>query len=105
MVHLLSGKLIEPFHSFGVNNPWNAAQADVVYRDLLARPTVDVVIHDPGGLDARYANRLTGLLDATSGLLPARRIGKTRIYRRSGMVLPATQPGASGAPVAAPSAR
>jgi len=92
MLHLLSGKLIDPFYSFGVNNPWNAEQADAVYRDLLARPEVDVVIHDPGGLDARYADRMTELLDTTGGLRMARQIGKTRIYRRAGAPAPATEP-------------
>lgn len=105
MLHLLSGRLVEPFHWFGVNHPWNAAQAGVVYRDLLARPAVDVVVHDPGGLDARYTNRLTELLDATIGLLPARQIGKTRIYRKAGVLAPATGPGQAGTPGAAPSAR
>jgi len=105
MLHLLSGKFIEPLYWFGANNPWNATQADVVYRDLLARPTVDVVVHDPGGLDARYTDRLTELLSGTSGLLPARKVGRTRIYRRSGMIAPEAGPGRTGTPDATPSAR
>lgn len=92
MLHLLSGKVIDPLYSFGVNNPWNAAQADEVYRDLLARPAVDVVIHDPGGLDARYADRMTELLDTTGGLGMMRQIGRTRIYRRHGTLTPSTRP-------------
>ena len=105
MLHLLSGKLVEPFHWFGVNHPWNAAQAGVVYRDLLARPAVDVIVHDPGGLDARYTDRLTELLSATGGLLPVRQIGKTRIYRQASVPAPATEPSLADTPGTAPSAR
>ncbi len=90
MLHLLSGKVIDPFYSFGVDDPWNANQAGIVYDDMLARPSVDVVIHDPGGLDARYANRITELLDTTAGLELAERIGATRVYRRVGDLSPAT---------------
>jgi len=84
MLHLLSGKLIDPMYDFGLNNPWNAEQADEAYRDLLARPAADVVVHDPGGLNARYTDRLTRLLDTTGGLAPARQLGAVRIYRRTG---------------------
>ncbi len=90
MLHLLSGKVIAPLYSFGVNNPWNADQAGVVYRDLLARQAIDVVIHDPGGLDARYTDRLTELLNATGGLQPVKQIGTTRVYRRAGELSSAT---------------
>jgi len=92
MLHLLSGKVIDALYSFGVDDPWNAAQADVVYRDLLARPEIDVVIDDPGALDARYAERMTELLDTTGGLRMTRQIGKTRIYRRAGVLTPSTRP-------------
>jgi len=92
MMYLLSGKVIDSLYSFGVNDPWNAAQAGAVYRDLLARPEIDVVIHDPGGFDARYADRMTELLDATGGLRLALQIGKTRIYRRSGRLVKPVRP-------------
>jgi hypothetical protein len=93
MLHLLSGKVIDPMYDFGVNNPWNAEQADTAYRDLLARPAVDVVVHDPGGLDERYTGRLMRLLDTTGGLRPARQVGAVRIYRRTGELAPSTGPG------------
>ena len=93
MLHLLCGKVIDPMYSFGLNNPWNASQADVAYRDLLARPAVDVVVHDPGGLDARYTGRLRRLLDTTGGLRLARQVGATRIYRRTGELVPSAGPG------------
>ena len=93
MLHLLGGKVIDPMYSFGENDPWNADQADTAYRDLLARPAVDVVVHDPGGLDARYTGRLRRLLDTTAGLQLARQIGMIRIYRRTGELVPSTVPG------------
>ncbi len=92
MLHLLSGKLIDPMYDFGVNNPWNADQADAAYRDLLARPAVDVVVCDPGGLDSRYTGRLRRLLDTTGGLRTVRTIGSVRIYRRTGPLTPSTRP-------------
>ena len=91
MLHLLSGKLIDPMYDFGVNNPWNAEQADTAYRDLLARPAVDVVLDAPGGLDARYTSRLRRLLDTTGGLRPVRQVGAVRIYRRTGPLTPSTE--------------
>jgi hypothetical protein len=94
MLHLLCGKVVDPLYSFGENDPWNAEQADVAYRDLLARPAVDVVVHDPGGLDARYTGRLRRLLDTTGGMRPVRTIGAVRIYRRAGPLSP--QAGAKG---------
>ncbi len=93
MLHLLSGKVIDPMYDFGVNNPWNAEQADTAYRDLLARPAVNVVVHDPGGLDERYTDRLRRLLDTMGGLRPARQVGAIRIYRRTGELAPSTGPG------------
>jgi hypothetical protein len=93
MLHLLGGKVIDPMYDFGVNNPWNAEQADTAYRDLLARPAVDVVVHDPGGLDARYTGCLMRLLDTTGGLRPERQVGAVRIYRRTGELVPSTGPG------------
>jgi len=93
MLHLLCGKLMDPMYSFGLNSPWNAGQADTAYRDLLARPALDVVVHDPGGLDARYTGRLTRLLDTTGGLRLARQVGAIRIYRRTGELVPSTGPG------------
>ncbi len=88
MLHLLSGKLLDPMYDFGVNNPWNASQADTAYRDLLARPAVDVVVGDPGGLDARYTDRLRRLLDTMGGLRLARQVGAVRIYRRTSTLAP-----------------
>jgi hypothetical protein len=93
MLHLLGGKVIDPMYSFGENDPWNADQADTAYRDLLARPAVNVVVHDPGGLDERYTGRLMRLLDTTAGLQLARQIGMIRIYRRTGELVPSTVPG------------
>jgi hypothetical protein len=95
MLHLLSGKLIDPMYDFGVNNPWNADQAGTAYRDLLSRPAVDVVVDDPGGLDERYTGRLRRLLDTTAGLRLARQIGAVRIYRRTGAMTPSTEPAPS----------
>jgi 4-amino-4-deoxy-L-arabinose transferase-like glycosyltransferase len=93
MLHLLGGKVIDPMYDFGVNNPWNAEQADTAYRDLLAKPAVDVVVDDPGGLDARYTGCLMRLLDTTGGLRPERQVGAIRIYRRTGELVPSTGPG------------
>jgi hypothetical protein len=98
MLHLLSGKLMDPMYDFGVNNPWNAGQADVAYRDLLAKPAVDLVVYDPGGLDDRYTSRLKELLDTTGGLRLVRTIGAVRIYRRTGPLTPSTKPAPSTMP-------
>jgi hypothetical protein len=97
MLHMLSGRLIDPTYDFGLNNPWNAGQADVAYRDLLARPAVDLVVYDPGGLDERYTGRLKELLDTTGGLKLYMQIGSTRIYRRTGPLTPATAPAGKNA--------
>ena len=93
MMHLLTGRIIQPMYSFGINHPWNAEQAELAYRKVLARPAFDWLVHDTGELDARYADRLTQLLDATGGLSLAwpGDGGKIRIYRRRGaLTAPAT---------------
>jgi 4-amino-4-deoxy-L-arabinose transferase-like glycosyltransferase len=94
----LSGKVIDSLHSSGLNDPWNAEQAEITYRDLLSRKSADWVIDDPGGLDRRYTVRLAYLLDTTAGLELYDRIGRTRIYRRTGELARATTPATAVAP-------
>jgi hypothetical protein len=98
MLCLLSGRRIEPMRSFGLNQPWNAAQAEATYRDLLSKPAVDWVVFDPGGLDRRYTRRLRDLLDATAGLKLYIQLGTTRIYHHEGPRVPA----AASAPATEP---
>ena len=65
MLHFLSRCRTVRFHKTACRT---RADATAVYRDLLARPEIDVIVNDTGGLEKRFAYRLAALLDTTPGI-------------------------------------
>jgi hypothetical protein len=82
-LHLLSGLHTVPFKKVHVWNPWSAEHADEIYADLRGRGDVGVIIHDRGGLNERFNERLSELLAGDPDLRSAGFRGRfTEVYVR-----------------------